>query len=72
MGPERSRERHERTGGSGQAPTDAGRTSGGGSLGHAPSGDELEESDIRNNPKPRDDNDDPVLPSRDPALGTKI
>jgi hypothetical protein len=54
------------------APTDAGRTSGGGSLGHAPSRDVREESEIRNNPPRPHDDEDPVLPSNDAAVNTKI
>lgn len=33
-----------------QGPTDAGRTMGGGSLGHAPAADVTSETDLRNNP----------------------
>ena len=82
----------ERNGG----PTDAGRTMGGGSLGHAPADDVTSETDLRNNPpgesadagrvrqhrEDREQNaadematgsdEDPVMPSDDATLKTKI
>ena len=64
-------------------PTDAGRTSGGGSLGHSPVDDVQEEAPLRNNATERNrttqrsnvsdtDTDDPVMPSDDSTLNTKI
>lgn len=52
------------------APTDAGKTSGGGSLGHAPTDDVLEQTRIRNNATGRED--DTVMPADDATLKTKI
>ncbi len=52
------------------APTDAGRTRGGGSLGHKPREDEREQSDMRNNATGSED--DPVMPADDATLNTKI
>ena len=58
------------------APTDVGRTSGGGSLGHKAPPDVNEEGPIRNQPTPPrpkgDGEEDPVMPSNDSALNTKI
>jgi hypothetical protein len=65
----------------GHEPTDAGKTSGGGSLGHDQPARVTEEAPIRNHPSPRDDGreapdrkrpDDPVMPSDDSALNTRI
>lgn len=63
-------------------PTDAGRTSGGGSLGHSPVDDVQEEAPLRNNATERNrathrtnvdnSNDDPVMPSDDSTLNKKI
>ena len=66
-------------------PTDAGRTSGGGSLGHDQPGRVAEETPIRNDPRAREDErarderdgrpreqNDPVMPADDSALNTKI
>lgn len=49
-----------------KAPTDAGRTSGGGSLGH----DQPDE--VRRDTPIRNADDDPVMPSNDQTLNTKI
>ena len=62
---------------------DAGRTSGGGNLGHDQPKDVSEQTDIRNSPGRRPDssakdreagrlNSDPVMPSDDQTLNTKI
>ena len=59
-------------------PTDAGRTSGGGSLGHDQPRDAADPAPIRNDAGRRDDTggvhevDDPVMPSNDSTLNTKI
>jgi hypothetical protein len=59
-------------------PRDVGKTSGGGSLGHDQPRDVAEETPIRNQaterPKQRRDatDRDPVMPSDDSALNTKI
>jgi hypothetical protein len=68
-----------------QTPSDAGRTSGGGSLGHDQPGDVVRQTPIRNDPRaredtpPRNENDarrrderDPVMPAQDPTLNTKL
>jgi hypothetical protein len=67
-----------------QTPSDAGRTSGGGNLGHDQPAEVVEQAPIRNDPRAREDapprdNDarrreerDPVLPADDPTLNTKI
>ena len=68
-----------------QIPSDAGRTSGGGNLGHDQPDDVVRETPIRNDPRareeapPRDEKDaqrdanrDPVLPADDPSLNTKL
>lgn len=52
------------------APTDAGRTSGGGSLGHAPTEDVQEQTNIRNNPRSRKDDTD--TPGDEATLTTRI
>ncbi len=59
------------------AGTDAGKTSGGGNLGHDQPHDVAEETPIRNQanerPKERKDaTDDPVMPADDSTLRTKI
>ena len=62
---------------------DAGRTSGGGNLGHDQPSDVSEQIDIRNSPKRRPDSSakdreagrlpsDPVMPDDDATLKTKI
>jgi hypothetical protein len=53
---------------------DAGRTSGGGSLGHTQPGRVDREAPLRNNAADREDeeNHDPALPSNDATLKTKI
>jgi len=57
-------------------PRDAGRTSGGGSLGHDQPKDVADETHIRNQAGRRKDTgrqaDDPVMPADDAALRTKI
>jgi hypothetical protein len=59
-------------------PRDAGRTSGGGSLGHDQPVDVADQTPIRNqaNERPKQHEDatetDPVMPSNDSALNTKI
>jgi hypothetical protein len=68
-----------------QAPSDAGRTSGGGNLGHDQPGDVADQTPIRNDPRareqppsrdehavPRRDQRDPVMPADDSTLNTKI
>ena len=68
-----------------QIPSDAGRTSGGGNLGHDQPDDVVRETPIRNDPRareeapPRDEKDarrdanrDPVMPADDPSLNTKL
>jgi hypothetical protein len=71
-----------------QAPdrgADVGKTSGGGSLGHDQPKDVAEQTPIRNTPRSRGDEDadrqgrrddaparDPVMPSNDETLNTKI
>ena len=67
------------------APSDAGRTSGGGSLGHDQPDDVADQTPIRNQPRgreetpsrnendaPRRDDRDPVMPADDSTLNTKI
>jgi hypothetical protein len=58
------------------APRDAGRTSGGGSLGHDQPKDVADQTHIRNQAGRREDTgrqaDDPALPADDAALRTKI
>jgi hypothetical protein len=51
--------------------SDAGRTSGGGSLGHVQPDDVEREGPLRNNAERRE-NDEPTLPANDAALNTKI
>ncbi len=57
-------------------PTDAGKTSGGGSLGHDQPKDVADQTNIRNQAGRREDTgrqkDDPVMPDDDAALNTKI
>jgi hypothetical protein len=60
-----------------EKPTDAGKTSGGGSLGHDQPEDVADQTPIRNSanerPKQRQDaTDDPVMPADDATLNTKI
>jgi hypothetical protein len=50
-------------------PTDAGRTSGGGSLGHKQPPDVEEQTNTRNNTGSRND---PVMPADDATLKTRI
>jgi hypothetical protein len=52
-------------------PRDAGRTSGGGSLGHVQPERVEREAPLRNNADERPD-DEPALPSNDATLNTKI
>jgi hypothetical protein len=52
-------------------PRDAGRTSGGGSLGHTQPERVEREGPLRNNADKRED-DEPTLPSNDATLNTKI
>ena len=52
-------------------PHDAGRTSGGGSLGHIQPDNVEREGPVRNNAEKRD-SDEPTLPSDDATLRTKI
>lgn len=56
-----------------ERPSDAGRTSGGGSLGHRQPPDTEEQAPIRNNPTPRsaEPDEDDVRPGG-PALNVKI
>jgi hypothetical protein len=56
---------------SGGGNTDAGRTSGGGSLGHVQPDKVTREAPLRNNAEKRD-SDEPTLPSNDATLNTKI
>ena len=56
---------------SGAANTDAGRTSGGGSLGHVQPDKVTREAPLRNNADKRE-SDEPTLPSNDATLRTKI
>ena len=63
-------------------PSDAGKTSGGGSLGHDQPDDVASQTPIRNNPRSREDREDevgqsrddsdPVMPANDSTLNTKI
>ena len=60
-------------------PTDAGKTSGGGSLGHDQPEDVADQTPIRNHPPSRPDevalrrdNSAPVMPADDSSLNTKI
>jgi hypothetical protein len=57
-------------------PRDAGRTSGGGSLGHDQPKDVADQTNIRNQAGRREDidgeTDDPVMPADDATLNTKI
>ena len=67
-----------------QQPSDAGRTSGGGNLGHDQPADVADATPIRNDPRARkdetsrDESDarrrerDPVVPAGDSALNTKV
>jgi hypothetical protein len=55
----------------GSKPRDAGRTSGGGSLGHVQPDKVEREAPLRNNPDTRD-SDDPTMPANDSSLRTKI
>ena len=68
-----------------QTPSDAGKTSGGGSLGHDQPDDVVRQTPVRNDPRaredapPRDENDawrrddrDPVMPADDQTLNTKL
>ena len=57
------------------APHDAGKTSGGGSLGHDQPKDVADQTNIRNQAGRREDTGrqkDPVMPSNDSALRTQI
>lgn len=63
----------------GNQPSDAGKTSGGGSLGHDQPRDVSETTPIRNQadrgregPGQDDEADDPVMPANDSTLNTKI
>ena len=56
---------------SGAGTRDAGRTSGGGSLGHVQPDKVTREAPLRNNAEKRD-SDEPTLPSNDATLNTKI
>jgi hypothetical protein len=64
------------TAGATGAPRDAGKTSGGGSLGHDQPKDVADQTNIRNQAGTRKDtgrqSDDPVMPSDDQSLPTKI
>ena len=54
---------------------DVGRTSGGGNLGHKPTRDVAEQTPIKNQGEDRDaaePESDPVMPSNDSTLNTKI
>lgn len=51
--------------------SDAGKTSGGGSLGHIQPDRVEREAPLRNNAEKRDD-DEPTMPSKDASLNTKI
>lgn len=66
----------EQTAGAADAPRDAGKTSGGGSLGHDQPKDVADQTNIRNQAGKREDTgrqrDDPVMPSDDQSLPTKI
>jgi hypothetical protein len=64
--PDRSRDDGEQAG-----VRDAGRTSGGGSLGHIQPERVEREAPLRNNADERED-DEPTLPSNDATLNTKI
>ena len=59
-----------------KTPRDAGRTSGGGSLGHDQPKDVADQTNIRNQAGSRKDTgrqaDDPVMPDDDQSLPTKI
>ena len=59
-----------------QQPTDAGKTSGGGGLGHEQPDEVKREAPLRNNPGTRGNatgsEDDPVMPADDATLKTKI
>ena len=67
-----------------QHPSDAGRTSGGGNLGHDQPRDVAEQTPLRNDPRAREDTPardhrderrrerDPVMPADDSTLNTKI
>ena len=52
-------------------PSDAGKTSGGGSLGHVQPERVAREAPLRNNAETRED-DEPTLPSKGSSLNTKI
>ena len=54
-----------------QNATDAGKTSGGGSLGHVQPERVAREAPLRNNPESRDD-DEPTMPSKKSSVNTKI
>ena len=57
------------------APRDAGKTSGGGSLGHDQPAEVAEQTNVRNQATRRDDTGqtrDPALPADDATLNTKI
>ena len=66
----------EQTAGTSQVPRDAGKTSGGGSLGHDQPKDVADQTNIRNQAGRREDTgrqkDDPVMPDDDQSLPTKI
>ena len=58
-----------------EAPRDAGKTSGGGSLGHDQPKDVADQTNIRNQAGRREDTGrqkDPVMPDDDATLNTKI
>lgn len=67
-----------------QQPSDAGRTSGGGNLGHDQPRDVADQTPLRNDPRAREDapsrdklderrqERDPVMPADDSTLNTKI
>jgi hypothetical protein len=69
-----------------QQPSDAGRTSGGGNLGHDQPRDVADQTPLRNDPRAREDKDTPsrdeldergqkrgpVMPADDSTLNTKI
>ena len=66
----------EETTGATGAPRDAGKTSGGGTLGHDQPKDVADQTNIRNQAGARKDtgrqSDDPVMPANDQSLPTKI
>jgi hypothetical protein len=69
--PENAEYRMEDNETSDSPPRDAGRTSGGGSLGHVQPDKVKREAPLRNDPESRE-SDEPALPSNDATLKTKI